>query len=918
MKLNWLDDDARHFLKLKYLRKGETIEQRYQTIFDAAQRYWPDEGFGDRLKGYVENNWLSFATPVLRNFGASDNLSISCQKMVIPDTLDGILSGLHQVGMQTKYGSGTSVNFTNIRPMGSDISTGGTSEGVMPFIELYEALITKTAQNGSRRGAMSAYLSIDHPEILSFLDIGKDGNPIKTILPAVTIPKGWIQSLKDGDVNKRKIWSKLLKMRFEKQKPYILFLDNCNDQRPQWFKDRGIDITTSNLCVSGDQRVPTNYGYLTAEELNAIGKPLKLFDNDSIVESSAMELIDEDAETFKITLDNGMSHTITGDHKLLVSKKLDTPKSVGGKSIWEEHINVQCKDIKIGDRVCVQTRKGVFGPNNRPREAFLLGLYQSDGTQSGNSVSICIWENDFDLEQEINTNFEYICEKYDVSPFYSNKGRCLIESNVGQSDCRKKSLNSVCFKKAMTFEKGFVPDWIWESDEHTHWQYLRGLLYADGSVYVSRSNGNPIQISYVDINKEFLQELQLLYSNLGLQSSIRLLRKGAPTLLPDGKGGSKYYDTKDAYRLIVGNKNDAIQIEKHTGFLSRKNIKVEDREYRDNTKKCYKVKSIDYVGRQPVYCVSVKNDKHLWCCNGIITHNCNEVVGESTPEKTFACCLSSVNLLYYDQWKDTRLVYDCIAFLNCVLDEYIEQTENIPGLDRSRKHAIENRSVGLGTMGLHSYLQSKMIPFTGLRAEFINNSIYENIRRQAEFATKDLVKHWGECLVTKGYGRVNDLVMAIAPTKSTGILMGKHSIGIEPFKSNYHTKESAGGSFSFRNPYLKNVLANHGKDTSDTWNSVLDNLGSVQHLDFLTKNEKEVFKCFHEISQMDIVRLAAIRQKHIDQGQSLNLMFTPTTPIKDINKVILESHNLGVKGLYYQYNINAAQQADISCSSCEG
>jgi ribonucleoside-diphosphate reductase alpha chain len=540
-----------------YLR-NQTIEQRYLQICDAIERLsagmskksLPEiVNIRDRFLNYIENGWVSFASPVLSNFGHHQNLPISCNYGTIPDDMYDILNCHTEVGMLSKYGAGVAMNFSQLRPAGSSITTGGKSEGVMAFIAHYEDLIKKVSQNGVRRGSMAAYLSVDHPEIMDFLNIGTDGYPINLIQNAVTIPKGWMQRLKDGDSKCRKVWSKILKNRAEIGYPYILFEENCNNENsPQVYRDKGFWIASSNLC--------------------------------------------------------------------------------------------------------------------------------------------------------------------------------------------------------------------------------------------------------------------------------------------------------------------------------------------------------------------------------------SEVLGYYDDETTFACCLSSVVLPYYDAWKDDKqFIFDMNIMLDCVLEDYIQRGAKLKGLGRALKFANEHRTIGLGVLGFHTYLQRKSVALGSLESFAINNEIFKKIREESDEASRWMAKNWGEPEYMKGTGFRNGSRIAVAPTKSTSEIAGDFSMSIEPNKSNINMKKLAKGMRIYKNPELVPVLEKYKKNTKSTWDSILDNNGSVLHLDFLSEHEKNVFKTFPEVSQADLISLAAQRQKYIDQGQSLNLMFHPKTPPKEINKLMLEAYDKGIKTLYYQYSISAAQEFNkniLTCSVCEG
>ncbi len=535
------------FLERGYLKEGITPEERYRKIAYTIERISKIEGIEKRFLRYIENNWISFATPVLANFGEIDNLPISCNHGTIKDNLNSILGEVHKVGMMAKYGAGTAKNFSNIRPLGSKISRGGNSESIISWIDFYASMIGKVSQGSTRRGFFTAYLSVGHAEIEEFLKIGGKDSAIQNITTAVTIPKGWMQELKAGNKAHRKIWAQISKSRQEKGYPYILFEENCNINQPQVYADKGVWLDNANICIEA--------------------------------------------------------------------------------------------------------------------------------------------------------------------------------------------------------------------------------------------------IEYCDDKKEF------------------------------------------------------------------------------------------------------------------------------------ACCLSSVNALKYDDWKDDpNFLFDNYIMLDCVITEYLDKGSKLPGLEKAIRFAEEHRAIGLGILGFHSYLQSKMIAFGSMDCFRFNNEIFKKLREEGERATKWMAEQWGAPAYLKGYVRRNTSLMAQAPTKSTAFIMGNLSEGIEPIKSNYNEKLLAKGQFEYKNPQLLQLLESKGLNTKEVWRDILVNNGSVQHVDYLNPSEKEVFKTFSEISQKDIISLSAQRQKHIDMGQSINLMIHPDTPAKDINNLLLDAYDMGVKSLYYQYSMSATQQFNkdlMNCSACE-
>lgn len=302
---------------------------------------------------------------------------------------------------------------------------------------------------------------------------------------------------------------------------------------------------------------------------------------------------------------------------------------------------------------------------------------------------------------------------------------------------------------------------------------------------------------------------------------------------------------------------------------------------------------------------------------------CSEIFLPSTPKETAICCLSSMNLSKYDEWKDTDAPEVLVYLLEAVLDEFIEKTEHINGFERPRKFAINKRAIGCGALGWHTLLQQKMIPFESFKAMQLNNEIFRLIKEKTDKASLELGKLRG---TISEDGKRNYRLRAIAPTVSNSIISGGVSQGIEPIAANVFLQNSAKGSFLKKNKILETLLESKDKNTFEIWSSISSNQGSVQHLDFLSQEEKDTFKTAREIDQRAIVRQAAQRQAYIDQGQSVNLFFTEDAPPDYINKVHLLAHELGLKSLYYCRSLPAIQISGSSvdyneesgCKSCEG
>ena len=330
---------------------------------------------------------------------------------------------------------------------------------------------------------------------------------------------------------------------------------------------------------------------------------------------------------------------------------------------------------------------------------------------------------------------------------------------------------------------------------------------------------------------------------------------------------------------------------------------------------------------------TVNNNKPKWYKDYPITHSnlCSEIALPNNEEWSFVCNLSSMNALHFDEWKDTDAVETMIFFLDAVMDDFLEKLENLRDSDhredqdafyfmrKAYKFALENRALGLGVLGWHSLLQSKMIAFESVEASLLNESLFKTIREQAEDASQKLAEKYGEPKMLKGTGRRNTTLMAVAPTTSSAFILGQTSQSIEPIWSNNYVKDVSKAKVTVQNPYLKEVLKKYGKDERAIWIDIRNHDGSVQHLDFLTDHEKDVFKTFSEINQFEVINQASVRQRYIDQGQSLNIMVNPKTSAKELNDLHLYAWENGIKTLYYQHSTNAAQkfyQTSV-CLACE-
>ena len=480
----WVSTGGWQMFKQKYLYETDSWKGQLERIAKTAAKHtndpveWEKKFFNLLWKG-----WLSPSTPVLANMGTDRGLTVSCSGCYVDDSVQGFYEAQTEIALLSKNGFGTSAYVGDIRPRGSEISKGGKASGKVPVIKDLAQVCKDISQGSARRGAGAWYLSIeddDFWEVLHLLESQPDGLNI-----GWNVHDSFIDKLKSGDEESLERYQSALRVKMTLGKGYFFFVDKANRQRPQTYVDLGLDIKASQLCVTGDQLVPTDKGMVRVLDLYQSQEDLVLFDNRKVVNASPMRLVEENADVWEVELENGMTHKITSYHKVKTDRGM-----------------VECKDLTVGDNVFFQTNEGVFGNIHEPELAFLYGMYQADGTQTPSSICIDVWENDFDLLQEIEDTAKTFWEKevhlrpktgvgHKNPPKFAE---CNVSESVTGTKVRKKRLNTCVFKK-MGFQKGNVPEIIWESDKETQWQYVRGLFYADGTVRVNESQGSPLYLS---------------------------------------------------------------------------------------------------------------------------------------------------------------------------------------------------------------------------------------------------------------------------------------------------------------------------------------------------------------------------------------------------------------------------------------
>ena len=317
---------------------------------------------------------------------------------------------------------------------------------------------------------------------------------------------------------------------------------------------------------------------------------------------------------------------------------------------------------------------------------------------------------------------------------------------------------------------------------------------------------------------------------------------------------------------------------------------------------------------------------------------CSEVILPSKKDESFVCCLASMNVSMFDEWKNTDAVKVTVYILEAVMSEFIRKASNLEGMGDAVRFAKKHRALGIGTLGEATFFQEKGLPFTSMISDTYRKQIYKTIKEQAFKASEELADMFGACEVNKQFNinRRHTTLTAIAPTTTNALLCGDVSPGIEPWVSNIFQRKVAKGSFLKKNPTLEKLLVQKGEDKAEVWDSIVENFGSVQHLDFLTEEEKEVFLTAYEINQFSLIKSASVRQKFICQSQSLNLFVLPNTPAQQRSELYLSAYFYGVKTLYYQRSLSVLKEGvdqdkvkdyfnrtvekafDSECVACEG
>ena len=879
-------------LKDRYLVGDETPQDRFANC---VRYYANDSEHAQRMYEYMSKLWCIGATPVVSNGGTTKGNLISCYLNAVDDSLEGIIGQWQENAWLGAKGGGLGTYYGKVRGIGERAGVNGKTSGVMSFVKVNDSIVSCISQGSNRRAAGAIYLDINHPEIDTFIDMRQEigGDPTRkapNLHHGVLIPDAFYDTLAREDdswdlispltgktvetVSARALFRKILETRVATGEPYIINIDTVNRSIPEHHKKSGLTVTTSNLCVAPETRLLIINGY---REIRDIAGSDQLVWNGKRWALARVEKTGEMQKLVKVILSNGVELSVTPYHRF----KLQI-----GYGNWNTNQRiVEARDLVPGDKL-VKTDLPVVegGYQLDSEEAYRNGFYSADGTN----------------DQYGNPRVYLYGEKKNLLNVFSSMepNRVCIDEDNG-------SRHTVYFNKQQMLPKFTVP---FEANIKGRLDWLAGYLDGDGTV---ARNGTNESIQVCSINKKFLHDVRLLLTTLGINSHIAKNFDAGMRQLPDGNGNSKEYFCQEVFRLCISSGDVQRLLNMGINFrrldITRRDVQ------RDAHQFIYVIDVVDEGRYDDTYCFNEPTE-HMGIFEGVPTMNCCEItlptgIDHHGRKRTAVCALFQLNLEKWDEWSENeQFLLDIAYFMDNVLQDFIDNAGE--HFINARYSASRERSIGIGTMGFHSFLQSKMIPFDSAMAKVWNLRFFKHIKEHLDKASVRLAEERGACPDAAEHGIMERFSnkTAIAPTASVSIIAGT-SPGCDPEAANIFTQKTLDGTFEVRNKYLEKILITKGKNTKEVWASIIDHLGSVQHLDFLEQKEKDCFKTSLEIDPRWFIEHASDRQPFVDQSQSLNIFIPPDIDKYDLLWLHLLAHRKGVKSLYYLRSVSS-QRAD--------
>lgn len=880
---SWMTAEGYYMLKAGYLLSGETPWDAYVRLAQAAARALHRPNLSPRFFELMWRGWLGPASPVLANLGTNRGYPISCNSTHIHDSLDGIFEAVSELAHLSSKGAGVGIYMGDVRGRGTPIRGGYTSEGVIPWCKIIDSTTVGVSQNGVRKGASAVYLPFGHPDIKEFINMrrptGDENQRCMNIHHAVCLTDDDMHAIMAGG-EARELFGQILRARIETGEPYLFFADNVNKVNPVGYEEHGLKVKTSNICLLGEELVVTKDGSRPIKDL--VGKTVEVWDGNAWTSVDSFEYKGHVNQLVEVEYRDGTRIKTTLDHKFPL---------VDGRFVKAKH-------LKAGDNV--ETHSVEVSGTIEIKGAYAKGFMIAEATAEKRTKKpvLMIYEPKQMCAERIIKDIESIAVD-DSADQQCITEVCLLEGSIKSKSPRKRLTG-------LTARRGELLDWCSSykqklPDDYLNWtrvsklEFLAGLFDGDGCV-----NGKGYQLA--SIHKTMLEQVHNMLKSLGVQSKISLLRPAGTSDFGPERGG--VYNTAAVYRITISSTN-SYKLADMCKFSRLAKVERPGKKYQPKPTHG-QVVGVRIIDVDPVatYCCEVPTTHKFALADGRMTGNCSEITAHTDPKHTFVCCLSSMNLARWDEWRNTDAVYWATWFLDGVMQEYINKIEGEPHFANSWRFATKSRMLGLGVMGWHSLLQERGLPFESFGASLLNRAVFRHLADESNRASRDMAAELGEPEWCKGTGLRNTHTITCAPTVTNSIICGHVSPGIEPFAANSFEKKTSRGSMFFHNPTLQRLLAERGQDTDEVWDSITAAKGSVQHLECLTPEEREVFYTAREINQMAIIKQAAERQKEMDrhrqgQSQSVNLFFTAEPNPTYFALVHFEAWRLGLKTLYY-------------------
>lgn len=870
-----------------YKLPHETTPQ--QTLARAAVCYsFGDYDFAQRIYDYSSKHWFANASPVLSNAVevewpvfkktefckaaewlkhnvTPEGMPISCFLTTLFDNKKSLVETSSEVRWLSMNGGGIGVEFQNRSP-------DSKSTGVMAHARGYDSDTIAYKQTEKRRGSIAAYLRIDHPEIKMFMQmrnpVGGDSNKkCFNLNNAVVIPDEFMMKVIRGEdyelidpkhgqtgkfLNAREVWEELMECRAETGEPYIMWSDTVNRGLRKWITNPDYKVTTSNLCVAPETEILTKTGHQVIADLK--DQEIEVWNGEEWSNVTVRQTgVNQKLLTVKTK--NGFELDCTPYHKFVVIEGVGTSK--------RKQVVKEAKDLLEGDKL-IKTDLPVIEGSEELSYAYDNGFYSGDGCLTVQGQRIYLYGEKRKLKDFLKVPFSNWCihEKQD--------------REYGHTDKLK--------------DKFFVPCSDYSIKSRVDW--FAGLCDSDGTL-VKQAEARSIQVA--STNKEFLKGVQMMLQTLGVPSVISLMQEGGYRKLPanDGTGELKDFWCNTTYRILLS--NYSVGVLQSLGFKTNR-LETEERTVGRNLGRYDSILSVEDNDRKDNTFCFTEPKRNMGMFNGLLTMNCSEILEYTNIERTAVCCLSSLNLDKYHEWKDTNIVEDLVRYLDNVLEYFIQLAPK--EVSKAVFSATQERSLGVGILGYHDLLQQMNIPFASGTAITLNKNIFKNLEQKGIEASKKLADERGEAPDCAGSGMRNANIFAIAPTANASSIVGA-SPSIEQKADNAHVAQGRAGTFIMKNKYLQKILKGLGKDTEEVWLSIVENDGSVKHLEFLDDYTKDVFATARETPLEYVVQQAADRQEHICQSQSLNIQIPAEMPAQLMSDVHFMMWEKGCKTAYY-------------------